>query len=187
MKTYDLSILELYKDRPIDLLPSLPYEDDIEFVDHFDWYKNYGLISDPFPSSDGLENINEEFFEKIIFPTETIEQFKKIASSEEISDLINKNIGIYGAFGSGKTTLLQYFEKLLRIYHDDMIIITIPLEARNSLEEIRRKFFVKLRSSLSDIHLNLLEFTIPEVDLEEDCIDMLKNLSLLKKELFIII
>ncbi len=181
------SILEMYHIRPIDLLPKLNYEDRIEITEHFKWYNKFGLLSDPFPSNDGLENIQEEFFEKVIYPTSTIEQFKTILITDDISDLLNKTIGIYGPFGSGKTTLFQYIERLISIYHEEIIVIFISLEARATLDEIRRKFFLKLNLQLTDIHLNELQYSIPEVDLEEDCINMLKSLSTKKKFLFIFI
>lgn len=182
-----VSILELYYKRPIDLLPKLFYEDKMEVTEHFEWYKKLGLLSDPFPSNDGLENIKEEFFEKVIYPTSTIEQFKTILITDDISDLINKTIGIYGPFGSGKTTLFQYIERLLTIYHEKIIVIFISLEARATLDEIRRKFFLKLNLQLRDIHLNIFKYAILEVDLEEDCINMLVNLSTIKEAMFIFI
>lgn len=181
------SILDMYHKRPIELLPKFNYEDKTEITEYFNWYSKLGLLSDPFPSNDGLENIQEGFFEKIIYPTSTIEQFKTIIISDNISDLINKTIGIYGPFGSGKTTLFQYIDRLLTIYHKDIIVIFISLEARATLDEIRRKFFLKLNLQLKDIHLNEFQYSSPEVDLEEDCINMLKNLSTKKKSLFIFI
>ena len=123
----------------------------------------------------------------MIFLTSTIEKFRTILISDDITDLINKTIGVYGPFGSGKTTLFQYIDRLLTIYHDSIIVIFISLEARASLDEIRRKFFLKLNLKLREIHLKEFKFSIPEVDLEEDCINMLKNLSTKKKELFIFI
>jgi predicted phosphodiesterase/energy-coupling factor transporter ATP-binding protein EcfA2 len=187
LKVKKSSILELYHERSIDLLPKLKRDEGIEITEHFEWYKLLGLLSDPFPSNDGLENIEEEFFEKIIYPTSTIEEFKSVLISENNKDLINKTIGVYGPFGSGKTTLFQYIDQLVTIYHHETIVIFISLEARSSLDEIRRKFFLKLNQKLKEIHLKEFKFSIPEVDIEEDCINILYSLSGKKKELFIFI
>ena len=187
LKDISTSIIELYKGRPIELLPNLPNVEVEDYSVHLDWYKKLGLVSDPFPSNDGLENIKEELFEKIIYPTPTIEEFKKILISDNINDLLNKTIAIYGAFGSGKTTLFQYMELLIKIHHNEIIFISIPLEARASLDEIRRNFYIKLNSKLKKIHLKELDYIISEVEIEEDCVRMLKNLSEKKKILFILI
>lgn len=181
------SIIETYKDRPLDHFPPLIL--DIEEIESeiFDWYKKINLFSNPFPSSDGLENIKEEMFEDIIYPTKIIQTFKEKITSNEISDLINKTICIYGAFGSGKTTLFQYIQKLLKQFHPKILTLTIPLEARASLDEIRRSFFLKLHSHLKQIHFDEIGYALKEKDLENDCHEMLRNLSINWRSLFIFI
>jgi len=181
------SIIETYKDRPLDHFPPLIL--DIEEIENepFDWYKKIKLYSNPFPSSDGLANIKEEMFDDIIYPTKIIQTFKEKISSNEISDLINITIGIYGAFGSGKTTLFQYMQRLLNQFHPKILTLTIPLEARASLDEIRRNFFLKLHSRLKQIHFTEIGYSLKEIDLENDCYEMIRNLSINWKALFIFI
>ncbi len=181
------SIIETYKDRPLDHFPPLIL--DIEEIDNeiFDWYKKIKLFSNPFPSSDGLGNIKEEMFEDIIYPTKIIQTFKEKITSNEISDLINKTICIYGAFGSGKTTLFQYMQKLLKEFHPKILTLTIPLEARASLDEIRRSFFLKFHSRLKQIHFEEIGYALKEKDLENDCYEMIRNLSINWRNLFIFI
>jgi len=190
LKKYEasrISIIETYKDRPKDHFPPLILDIEEIEIEPFDWYKKINLVSNPFPSSDGLENIKEEMFEDIIYPTKIIQTFKEKITSNEISDLINKTIGIYGSFGSGKTTLFQYMQKLLKQFYPKILILTISLEARASLDEIRRSFFLKLHSRLKKIHIEEIGHALKEKDLENDCYEMIRNLSINWRALFIFI
>ncbi len=181
------SIIETYKNRPLEHFPPLILDIEEIDIEIFDWYKKINLFSNPFPSYDGLDNIKEEMFEDIIYPTKIIQTFKEKIASNEISDLVNKTICIYGAFGSGKTTLFQYMQKLLRQFHPKVLTMTIPLEARASLDEIRRSFFLKFHSRLKKIHFEEIGYALKEKDLENDCYEMIKNLSINWGNLFIFI
>lgn len=184
-----ISVIESYDENKIGLLPPLVEEEITSASMHINWYKQYGLIGDPFPSNEGLENIDENLIDKIIYETNTIKHFKNLIISEDgIRNLINKTIGIYGSFGSGKTTLFQYINSLLKIHHKDILYVTIPLVARATTEEIKRRFFIRLRKILSDCHYKDLGYVPAYIDTEEDCFLMLNNLaSNNKKALFIII
>ncbi|TFG11883.1 MAG: metallophosphoesterase [Promethearchaeota archaeon] len=181
------SIIETYKGRPLELFPPLAIESEEIEGEIFDWYKKLNLISNPFPSNDGLENIEEDLFDEVVYHTKIIQEFEEKIISEDIDDLVNKTVGIYGAFGSGKTTLFQYMQKLLKIYHPKILTLTIPLEARASLDEIRRKFFLKLHANLKEVHYKETGYAIKEKDLEIDCFEMIKNLSINWSSLFIFI
>lgn len=180
------SVIERYKDRPVEFLPPLPSEEVEDNIEYLDWYKRLGLKENPFPSKDGLSNINPEYYDEIIYPTNSINQFKH-AILRNFSSIKNITMCVYGAFGSGKTTLFQYMNRLINLHYNDTIVIIFSLDARERVVEIKRKFFVKLRSHLKKVHQNEFDYTPEEIDPEEDCLIMLKTLSTVKKALIIFI
>jgi len=184
----NISVIESYSHNKIELLP--PLEEELQDPEaHLDWYRYFNLIGDPFPSNEGLENIDDNLFDKIIFETATIKKYRNyIVTEGGLTNLINKTFGIYGSFGSGKTTLFQYMEKLLKIHHKDVLFISIPLEARTSTEEIKKRFFIRLNRILSILHFENYDFVPSNSDLEENCFTMLDTFAKNDmKALFIII
>lgn len=115
------------------------------------WWKNLGLTSDPFPSTVGIRNIGESFYDEVIVFTSIYERYINYVNNVQ-SELF-KNIVFYGEFGSGKTTLFQYLEPHLikKNIHPAFIILYAELDYQNFLIRFKQK----LRNELVDIYYNL--------------------------------
>ena len=107
LEKQQISVLETYKGKSPELMPPLPIKEKEEVIERLDWYKTINLSSNPFPSRNGFSNIDESLYEKIIHETDTIRDFRNMIINDEIEDLLNKTIILYGPFGSGKTLVSQ--------------------------------------------------------------------------------
>ncbi len=141
------------------------------------WWKKLGLISDPFPSTVGIRNIEKSFYDEIIVPTEIYEVYVNYVNNVQTE--LFKNVVFYGEFGSGKTTLFQYLEPLLiknNIY-PAFIILYAELDYQNFL----MRFKQKLCNELVDIYYNLsgsnLTSTIESMTLDRAINYLFKSIS----------
>ena len=71
------------------------------------WWKEIGLLGDPFPTYTGLDQIPPDKYDDVVVLTPFFRRYIQEANKHP-GMLIGKTILIGGEFGSGKTTLLQY-------------------------------------------------------------------------------
>jgi hypothetical protein len=86
----------------------------VEFVkaSQYDpWWTRMGLNSNPFPTYDGLGNIPDSLYERIIIMTDIYEKYVHYIQNFPLE--LFKSVVFYGEFGSGKTTLFEYLKKPL--------------------------------------------------------------------------
>lgn len=80
--------------------------DNVETFEKENWWKEIGLLSNPFPSTEGLIGIPKELYDKIVVRTRFVESYlAKVENNPQ--EFLGKTIAIMGEFGSGKTTLLN--------------------------------------------------------------------------------
>ena len=110
-----------------------------------------GLISNPFPTYDGLGNISDSLYERIIIITDIYEKF--VHHIHNFPSELFKNIVFYGEFGSGKTTLFEYLKKPLVKNHIYPAFIRISAEP--DYQSFLMRFKNKLQEELVGIFYNL--------------------------------
>src|SRR5207244_1947702 len=90
------------------------------------WWKSMGLNSNPFPTYDGLGNIPDSLYERIIIFSDIYEKY--VYYIDNFPSELFKSIVFYGEFGSGKTTLFEYLKKPLIKNHIYPAFIRISAE-----------------------------------------------------------
>jgi hypothetical protein len=76
-----------------------------------EWYEILQLKGDPFPRTDGLQNIDTKYHDQIIVQTEVFKRFIHYAQKDHAQ--IFKNIMFFGPYGSGKTVFFHYLRTVL--------------------------------------------------------------------------
>ncbi len=141
-------------DRPDDEL-ILEIEEQREFPyleKDFEWYKEIGLKSDPFPSREGLELIDQNLYDLVVTQTPIFKKYIRTLNSNA-NLLLNKSIIIYGEWGCGKTTFFDYFG--YKCLEKDLFPIQVLLNAEGSLQKLkdafRNELFRKMAEYVSQI------------------------------------
>lgn len=114
------------------------------------WWKKIGLKGDPFPTIDGLGNIDEDDYEEIIIKTSIYEKYVSIVQNTR--EELFKNTVFYGQFGSGKTTLFEYLQKPM--IRNKIYAILIRLSAEPDYQNFLIRFKQKLFTELQKIYQN---------------------------------
>lgn len=138
----DYDIEELEKCYPI--LESDTIKDSLG--DDNEWWRKIGIFKDPFPTTDGLSLIEEEYYDSIILLTPIFQKYQNQIKTN-IDRILNKTYIIIGEFGSGKTTLFDYLSKLL--FSNGVFPIHLILDAEPNANKIRRQFFKSMVSELT--------------------------------------
>jgi len=119
------------------------------------WYKDLELISDPFPSENGLEKINQELYEKIVIQTEIFRKYVKYLNSDP--DLLLGQTIVYGEYGCGKTTFFDYIS--YRCLQKNILPIRIIYTAaESSLQKLWEQFRSKIFDEVSCFIETILPF-----------------------------
>ena len=121
----------------------------------FGWYKKLDLIANPFPTINGLLDIEEIFYDSIVLKTPIFTKYLDVIEKSP-NELTNKSIIIYGEFGCGKSTLFDYLGYYL--LKKNILPINIILDAEPSLIKLHESFqtsiFNELIEHLDDINYN---------------------------------
>ncbi|MFX0101557.1 MAG: hypothetical protein ACFFCS_18420, partial [Candidatus Hodarchaeota archaeon] len=145
-KQYIGDISQISEDTLLEEIKEIKLE--TKYLDsNFTWYEDLGLKAHPFPSEDGLENIDKDDYELIVLKTRIFEKYIDIISKNP-NLLLNKSFIIYGDYGCGKTTLFDYLSYLLIKKH--ILPIRIILGGEPSLERIKRVFNKEIFRILSE-------------------------------------
>ncbi|MFX1243016.1 MAG: hypothetical protein ACFFA7_17355 [Promethearchaeota archaeon] len=157
-------ILELYQsiideglDRPEEEI-LLEIEDQKEFPyleKDFEWFKDLELKTDPFPSREGLELIDQSLYDAVVTQTRLFKKYMNILNSNP-NALLNKSIIIYGEWGCGKTTFFDYFD--YKCLQKNLFPIQVLLNAEGSLQKLkdafRNEIFRKMADYVTQISLD---------------------------------
>ena len=142
----ELQNLELYKsfidiglDRPEEeILLEIEEQREFPYLEkNFEWFKELGLKSDPFPSREGLELIDQNLYDSVVTQTPIFKKYIKTLNSNP-KVLLNKSIIIYGEWGCGKTTFFDYFG--YKCLQNDLFPIQVLLNAEGSLQKLKDSF-----------------------------------------------
>ena len=101
------------------------------------WWEKIGLFSDPFPSNQGLNKIDKEFYDDIVLRTEIFNRYLYLAKNRS-REILNNIIVVYGEYGSGKTTFFQYLERPL--LNAGILPIYLMISSDPSTEQIKKEF-----------------------------------------------
>jgi len=112
-----------------------------------EWFKELGLKSDPFPSREGLEYINQNLYDVIVTQTPIYKKYLRILKSDT-KVLLNRSIIIYGEWGCGKTTFFEYFG--YKCLQKNFFPIQILLNAEGSLQKLKDAFRNELFRKMAD-------------------------------------
>ena len=115
------------------------------------WWEKLGLKEDPFHLLEGLDQIDRNLYDQIVYKTEIFRKYISIIQNSP-ADLF-RNIVVFGDWGSGKTTFFDYIEPLL---YDRMLYpIYIQLGGEFEVRELVFEFSRQLVSELSHLHMVL--------------------------------
>ena len=121
----------------------------------FNWYKKLDLVANPFPTINGLLDIEEIFYDSIVLKTPIFTKYLEVIESAP-NELTNKSIIIYGEYGCGKSTLFDYLGYYL--LKKNILPINIILDAEPSLPKLHESFqtaiFNELVEHLGDLNFN---------------------------------
>lgn len=112
------------------------------------WYKEVGLIDNPFKSHIGLEAFDKGQYDDVVVKTSIFHKFDCQIGDLEKS-FRRRSFLIYGTNGSGKTTFFKYLGNSISIFNPKALTLFIPLEAQKDHELIRNDFYQKLFMQLS--------------------------------------
>ncbi len=139
------------------------------------WWKRLSLDEDPFPTREGLQEIAEEFYERVVYKTELFRKYDHYVKKSPKE--LFKNTIFFGEFGSGKTTLFQYLKKIL--WARNIPAFYVQLFTEGNIHSLRIRFKQELLRSIA----LLLHGTIDEAfsrasfqDLDEQVILILQDL-----------
>ena len=140
------------------------------------WWERLGLTGNPFPTVDGLSDIDESHYENVVLRTPVFQFYYNLINTSS-GELLRQTHLITGEFGSGKTTLFDYLKKPL--FTHDLLPIHLILDSESDREQIRRSFYRSLLHYLADDYLQLtglqllLLYPAPE---KEDLCQVLREL-----------
>lgn len=101
------------------------------------WWERINLFSDPFPSTQGLNKIDKEFYDDVVLRTEIFNRYLYLIRQRH-KEILNNIVVVYGEYGSGKTTFFQYLERPL--LNAGILPIYLMVNSDPSTEKIRKEF-----------------------------------------------
>lgn len=134
------SALDPYLDTPLDQIPYSGAQPSLSTVpsDRIVWWDRLGLRSNPFPTVDGLSEIDDIFHDEIVLRTPVFQHYQELLRTSP-AELLGKTHVITGEFGCGKTTLFDFLKKPL--ITRDLLPLHLLLDAESEKDEIRRNFY----------------------------------------------
>ena len=141
------------------------------------WWKKLGLVSNPFPDTDGLGNIPNPMREQVVLLTEIFKQY--IHYINKVPSELFKNTIFYGEFGSGKTTLFEYLQ--IPLIRNNIQSIIIRLNAEPDYQNFLLKFKQKLCRELTNIFYLLtatnLTASLEALTVDDAIIQVIKSIE----------
>ncbi len=132
-----------------DLVRGLPPKaPDLSETTPVPWWKEIGLVGNPFPSYTGLDDIPVDKYDDVIVQTPFFSKHVKEARNDP-SSLLAKTILVSGEFGSGKTTLLQYLSSTLG--RQGIIPVSVDFVTFDQAESLIRDLAIRICDSLSGL------------------------------------
>ncbi|MFA6369207.1 MAG: hypothetical protein WCX20_02400, partial [Candidatus Shapirobacteria bacterium] len=164
----DISELKKEKEELLKSLPSIldnesfeePKQDADIYKNREVWWQKLNLISDPFPTQNGLSKIDKKMYDDVVIKTDS---FKRIVNlfKQDPKNFFNKGTLLSGGFGTGKTTAIDYLGYFIKEnYNYASLTITFD-QQRDVIDYIQRFKFELLKelkkiSNQFDIELNNL-------------------------------
>ena len=115
------------------------------------WWKEIGLVGNPFPTYTGLDDIPEEKYDDVVVQTSFFKKQVEQATRDPAS-LIAKTVLVSGEFGSGKTTLFQYLASTLG--RQGIIPIEVDFVTYDQTESLIKDLVLKICDSLSQLFVS---------------------------------
>ena len=141
------------------------------------WWKKLGLVSNPFPDTDGLGNIPQSMRQQVVLQTEIFEQY--IHYINKVPSDLFMNIIFYGEFGSGKTTLFEYLQ--IPLIRNNIHSIIIRLNAEPDYQNFLHKFKQKLCRELTNSFYRLtgtnLAASLEPLTVDDAIIQVIKSIE----------
>ena len=129
------------------------------------------MKSDPFPSREGLELIDQNLYDLVVTQTPIFKKYMKVLNSNP-QLLLNKSIIIYGEWGCGKTTFFDYFD--YKCLQKDLFPIQVLLNAEGSLQKLKDSFrneiFRRMADYITQVSLKDPRSYLQNRDDEDICI-----------------
>lgn len=113
----------------------------------FSWYAKLDLVANPFPTINGLLDIEEVFYDSIVLKTPIFMKYLEVIEDTP-NELTNKSFIIYGEFGCGKSTLFDYLGYYL--LKKNILPINIILNAEPTLPKLHESFQTAIFNELID-------------------------------------
>lgn len=114
------------------------------------WWKDIGLLGDPFPTYTGLDQIPREEWDDVVVLTPFFRRYVQEAN-ENPGMLLGKTILISGEFGSGKTTLLQYLSAAMGRH--GIIPVDVNFITYDPVGSLTKEMVGKVCDSLSSLYV----------------------------------
>jgi hypothetical protein len=172
------SEIEAYETTPIEDIPYFPAEraSTSEAEPGLVWWERLGLFGDPFPTVDGLSEIDENYYDSLVLKTAIFQKYLRLTTMSP-NELLNKTYLITGEFGSGKTTLFDYLKKPM--FANDLLPLHVIIDAKPDTDTILRSFYRNLFGEIAE-HYKRLAGWDPRSSYEEigkeELFDMLKQI-----------
>jgi len=133
--------------------PTVSVENDSEY-DHYEpWWKQLHMISDPFPTLEGLSQIPAEFHETVLHKTDIFNRYQTVI--DEVPEEILKNTIFFGEFGSGKTTLFEFLIK--QFWSVDIPAIYLQIFTQEKIDSVMKRFKHELCRELRELLFQQLD------------------------------
>jgi DNA replication protein DnaC len=131
------------------------------------WWQKLNLISDPFPTQNGLSKIDKKMYEDVVIKTDS---FKKIVNlfKQDPKNFFNKGTLLSGGFGTGKTTIVDYLGYFIKENYN-YASLTITFDQQRDVIDYIKRFKFELLKELKKIS-NQFDIEIDSLspDLEND-------------------
>ena len=127
------------------------------------WWEELGLLQDPFPATNGLENIKKEDYDKILVDNDGIKFAKNFKNNNKFD--LGSHYLLMGDYGTGKSTVIDYM--LDSCEDNEVCAFKLPLLTRTTEMEVRMSFLRllsrrierKLKTSMWNYHSKQMKTT----------------------------
>lgn len=138
------------------------------------WWKRINLLADPFPTTEGIQDFEQEAYNRIVYKTGLFKRYLHYVNEEQ--DELFKNTIFFGEFGSGKTTLFQYF--LRELWSSEITAIYLTIFTESNIHTMTVRFRQELIRALNTIFKGSIDSRIGSAayeNLDTQIIDMLRS------------
>ena len=149
------------------------------------WWEELGLLQDPFPATNGLENIKKEDYDKILVDNDGIKFAKNFKNNNKFD--LGSHYLLMGDYGTGKSTVIDYM--LDSCEDNEVCAFKLPLLTRTTEMEVRMSF-LRLLSRRIERKLKNFNVELPlkadENDISDGLREILATTSIYKGFIFFV-